>query len=145
MTKTWALRALDDGPIHVVWTLELDLTFNTGAAFSRGEGFGPLIGIAAAIVALGLLWSGRTVPNRMGAVAVGVILGGAAGNLSDRAFRRGDGFLGGAVVDFIDLQWYPVFNVADMGVVGGAILLLVATARAGRLDDDEPAVVGDGG
>jgi len=105
-----------------------------------------LIGIAAALVALGLLWSGRTVPNRSGAVAVGVIVGGAAGNLCDRAFRRGDGFLGGAVVDFIDLQWYPVFNVADMGVVGGAVLLLIATARAGHPDDDEEqAVVSDGG
>ena len=98
------------------------------------------------MVALGLLWSGRTVPNRTGAVAVGAVVGGAAGNLADRAFRRGDGgFLGGAVVDFIDLQWYPVFNVADMGVVGGAILLLIATARAGHPDeDDEPAVAGDG-
>ncbi len=126
-----------------MWTLELDLTFNTGAAFSRGEGFGPLIGIAAAIVAVGLLWSGRTVPNRTGAVAVGIILGGAAGNLCDRAFRRGDGFLGGAVVDFIDLQWYPVFNVADIGVVGGALLLLLATARAGHDEDDDEPVVAD--
>jgi signal peptidase II len=139
------LRALQDGPIEVVWTLEFDLTFNTGAAFSRGEGFGPLIGIAAALVAVGLLWSGRTVPNRLGAVAVGIIVGGAAGNLCDRAFRRGDGFLGGAVVDFIDLNWYPVFNVADMAVVGGAVLLLIATARAGDPEDDdepEPAPAG---
>jgi signal peptidase II len=123
--------------------LELDVTFNTGAAFSRGEGFGPLIGIAAAVVAIGLLWSGRTVPNRMGAVAVGLILGGAAGNLCDRAFRAGDGFLGGAVVDFIDLDWYPVFNVADMCVVGGAILLLIATARDGHGAEADDAVVAD--
>jgi signal peptidase II len=80
-------------------------------------------------VAIGLLWSGRTVPTRTGAVAVGLVLGGAAGNLADRAFRAGDGFLGGAVIDFIDAQWYPVFNVADMAVVGGALLLLFATAR----------------
>ena len=80
-------------------------------------------------MAIGLLWSGRTVPTRTGAVAVGLVLGGAAGNLADRAFRAGDGFLGGAVIDFIDAQWYPVFNVADMAVVGGALLLLFATAR----------------
>ena len=128
-----------------MWTLELDVTFNTGAAFSRGEGFGPLIGIAAAVVAVALLWSGRTVPNRMGAVAVGLILGGAAGNLCDRAFRAGDGFLGGAVVDFIDLDWYPVFNVADMCVVGGAILLLIATARDGHATEPDDAVVADTG
>ena len=78
---------------------------------------------------MGLLWSGRTVPTRMGAVAVGLVLGGAAGNLTDRALRAGDGFLGGAVIDFIDVQWYPVFNVADMAVVGGALLLLLATVR----------------
>jgi signal peptidase II len=59
------------------------------------------------------------------------VLGGAAGNLTDRAFREGDGVMGGAVVDFIDLQWYPVFNVADVAVVGGALLLLLATALAG--------------
>jgi signal peptidase II len=81
----------------------------------------------------------------VGAVAVGLILGGAAGNLCDRAFRAGDGFLGGAVVDFIDLQWYPVFNVADMCVVGGAVLLLIATARDGRTADSDDAVVADTG
>ncbi len=109
--------------------MQLNLTYNTGAAFSQGEGLGPYIGIAAAAVAIGLLWSGRTVPTRTGAVAVGLVLGGAAGNLTDRAFRAGDGFLGGAVIDFVDVQWYPVFNVADMAVVGGALLLLFATAR----------------
>ncbi len=93
----------------------------------------------AGAVALALLWSGRTVPTRLGAVAVGLVLGGAAGNLVDRALRAGDGFLGGAVVDFIDLQWYPVFNIADIAVVGGALLLLVATAVAGE-PSTEPEV-----
>jgi signal peptidase II len=139
LTKTWALRALADDHIDLVWTLRLNLTFNTGAAFSQGEGLGPLIGIAAVAVVVGLLWSGRAVPNRLGAVATGMILGGAIGNLADRAFRAGDGFLGGAVVDFIDLQWFPVFNVADIGVVGGAALLVLATALA-----DEPAPAADG-
>lgn len=116
--------------------MRLNLTFNTGAAFSQGQGLGPFIGIAAAAVVIGLLWSGRAVPNRTGAVAMGMILGGALGNLGDRAFRAGDGFMGGAVVDFIDFQWFPVFNVADIGVVGGAMLLILATAIA-----DEPEVV----
>jgi signal peptidase II len=61
-----------------------------------------------------------------------MVAGGAVGNLADRAFRTGPagqevGFLGGAVVDFIDLQWWPIFNVADMGVVGGALLLVLAS------------------
>jgi signal peptidase II len=138
LTKTWALRALADEPIDLVWTLRLNLTFNTGAAFSQGEGLGPFIGIAAAAVVIGLLWSGHAVPNKLGAVAMGMILGGAIGNLLDRAFRHGDGFLGGAVVDFIDFQWFPVFNVADIGVVGGAMLLVLATALADD-PEDEPA------
>lgn len=98
-----------------------------------------MIGLAAAAVAIGLLWTGRTVPGRLGAVAVGLVLGGAAGNLADRAFRAGDGFLGGAVVDFVDLQWYPVFNLADAAIVVGAGLLLLATARAGAPEPKETA------
>jgi len=143
LSKTWALRALDDGPIDLVWTLRLKLTYNTGAAFSTGEGLGPVIGVAAAIVALVLLWSGRTVANRLGALAVGMVFGGALGNLTDRAFRDGHGFLGGAVVDWIDLQWWPVFNVADAAVVVGALLLLVATARAPIDEPEHDEVVGD--
>jgi signal peptidase II len=132
LTKTWAVRALDDGPVDLFWTLSLDLTFNTGAAFSRGRGLGPIIGVAAAVVALVLLWTGRTVESRAGAIAVGMVLGGAAGNLADRAFRAGgDGFLGGAVVDFVDLEWWPVFNLADACIVIGALLLMLVTARAG--------------
>jgi len=146
LTKAWALRALDDAPIDLVWTLRLNLTFNTGAAFSQGEGLGPFIGVAAAAVVIGLLWSGRAVPNRTGAVAMGVILGGALGNLCDRAFREGDGFLGGAVIDFIDFQWFPVFNVADIAVVGGAMLLILATAIEGDPDGADGSVAAaDGG
>ena len=126
-----------------MWTLRLNLTFNTGAAFSQGRGLGPFIGVAAAVVVVALLWSGRAVPNTLGAVAMGMILGGAIGNLVDRAFRAGDGFLGGAVVDFIDFQWFPVFNVADIGVVGGAMLLVLATALDPE-PEDEPAPVTEG-
>jgi signal peptidase II len=57
-----------------------------------------------------------------------MVLGGAAGNLADR-LARGDDPLHGAVVDFIDLQWWPVFNVADIGVVVGGLLLVVIGMR----------------
>jgi len=53
------------------------------------------------------------------------------GNLSDRLLRAGDGFLGGAVVDFVDLQWWPVFNVADAAVVVGGLMLVLDSMRAG--------------
>jgi signal peptidase II len=129
LTKWWALNSLQDGPVDVVWTLRWNLVFNSGASFSMGDGMGPVIGVVALVVVGVLLWTGRTVSSTAGAVALGMILGGALGNLIDRAFRAGDGFMGGAVVDFIDVQWWPVWNVADMGVVLGAILLLVVTYR----------------
>ena len=77
-----------------------------------------------------LLWIGRVAPNRATAIAFGSIAGGALGNLADRLFRSGEGFLGGAVVDFIDVQWWPVWNVADMAIVVGAAALVALTSRA---------------
>ena len=131
LTKTWAVNALDDGhDVDVVWTLRFHLTFNGGMAFSQGRGLGPLIGVVAIIVVAILLVSLRRTGSTVAAVAVGLVVGGAAGNILDRLFRSGDGFLKGEVVDFIDLQWWPVFNVADAAVVIGGILLLVSTALA---------------
>jgi len=129
VTKEWALAALDDGPIDLVWTLRLKLTFNSGASFSLGAGRGGLIalvGLLAVVVAFRsvLRWPGRLAP-----VGLGLVLGGALGNLVDRALRDGDGFLGGRVVDFVDVQWWPVFNVADIGIVIGGGLLVLASLR----------------
>ena len=125
LTKWWALEALDGGRvIDLVWTLRLRLVFNTGAAFSSFQGLGPLLGVAAAAVAAALLLNRRLVSGRWSGIAAGCVAGGALGNLADRLFRSDDGFLAGAVVDFIDVQWWPVWNVADMGVVlGGAALV----------------------
>jgi signal peptidase II len=125
LSKAWALEELADG--HVVdlfWTLRFNLTSNTGAAFSLGgdSGAGPWIALGALLVVGVLMWTGRTMDTKLGTVSVGLVLGGALGNLCDRAFR-GEGFMDGAVVDFIDPQWWPVFNVADMGVVVGGLLL----------------------
>lgn len=131
LSKWWALENLDTQTIDLVWTLRLNLTFNRGAAFSfgGGGGFGPYIGLAALAVVGVLLWTGRQFSSKFGAVALGLVLGGALGNLADRAFR-GDGLFDGAVIDFIDVQWWPIFNVADMGVVIGAILLAIVGMRA---------------
>ena len=54
----------------------------------------------------------------------GGLAGGAVGNLADRLFRADDGFLSGAVIDFIDLQWWPIFNIADIAIVGGVLSLI---------------------
>lgn len=126
LTKWWALEALDDGPVHVGWTLDLSLTFNTGTAFSFGRDLGPVIGLAAVVVVVVLLRTRMATATPATSAAVGLILGGALGNLADRAFRSGgDGFLGGAVVDFVDLGWWPVFNLADAAIVVGAVGLVV--------------------
>jgi signal peptidase II len=130
LTKAWAQRALADGPIHVVWTLDLRLVINTGAAFSRGQGMGWLIGLLALGVVLVLLRYRNRLPSPFAAVALGAVLGGALGNLSDRLFR-GDGWLHGGVIDFIDLNWWPVFNVADIAVTLGVIGLLMVMAGTG--------------
>jgi signal peptidase II len=147
LTKWWAVTALADGHvIPVVWTLQLSLHHNTGAAFSMGRDSGwtrflPLF----VLIAVGVIvWRGRASLGRAGAVAVGLIIGGAVGNLMDRALRvDGGGILSGGVVDFIDLQWWPVFNVADMGVViGGLLFAFVAATTGSRHEDEDEATAG---
>ena len=132
LTKSWAVNALDDRDIDVAWTLRFHLTFNGGMAFSQGRGWGPVISVVALVVVVLLLASLRKGGSTLSAVAVGLVVGGAAGNVIDRLFRSGSGFLGGEVVDFIDLQWWPVFNVADACIVIGGILLLVTSYVSAR-------------
>ena len=70
--------------------------------------------------------------SRVTSVAAGLVAGGALGNLIDRIFR-GDRILHGSVVDFIDFQWFPIFNVADMAIdIGGALFVLWTLVRAPR-------------
>ncbi len=125
ITKHWALNNLQDElPQHVVWTLQWNLSFNSGMAFSRGQGWGPVIGLLAVVIVVFIVLSVRSNSSRVVAVAAGLVLGGALGNLADRVFR-GDGWLHGSVIDFIDFQWFPIFNIADIAVnVGGAVFVL---------------------
>ena len=132
LTKWWALVNLDV-PKEVIGSLRLSLHFNSGAAFSMGSGgsLGPFIAILAVIVVVVLVFAGDSTRSRIGAISVGLIAGGAFGNLIDRAFREGgSGFLGGHVVDFIDVGWWPVFNVADAGICVGAVALVIFGLRA---------------
>ena len=123
LTKWWASEVLADQTIDIFWTLRLRLVFNTGAAFSRGEGLGPILAVLVLVVIVLLVRQGAATVDPVARVAVGAIVGGAIGNLSDRAFRDDAGFLRGAVVDFVDLQWWPVFNLADATIVvaGGLV------------------------
>ena len=138
LTKWWALETLDTRTIDVVWTLRFNLTINYGSAFSVAEGRGAVISLLALVIVAVLLRSGRYATRPGTAVAIGLVFGGAVGNLIDRAFREGDGFLGGGVVDFIDLQWWPVFNVADAAIVVGALLLLGTQWRHGGSETGQP-------
>ena len=125
LTKHWAVSSLNDGHVvHVLWTLQFNLSFNGGMAFGRGKGLGPIIGVVATIVVVVLVLSLKRSDSRAQKVAVGLIIGGAVGNIVDRLFR-GDGWLHGRVVDFIDFQWFAIFNVADACInVGGGILVV---------------------
>ena len=131
LTKHWAVNELVDRDIDLFWTLRLNLSFNTGMAFSQGENLGPVIGVLALGVVVALLLSLKRQPGRLTDVAVGLIIGGAIGNVIDRLFRQ-DGWLRGGVVDFIDFQWFPIFNIADMGVTIGGALLVIASWRVSR-------------
>ena len=143
LTTHWAVTSLGtEREIDLFWTLRLNLAFNNGMAFGQGQGFGPVIAVIATVVIVYLLVSLQTEASPMGTIGMGLLIGGAAGNLIDRLFRGDDGFLQGGVVDFIDLQWFPIFNIADMAInVGAALLILnsILTARAHRHDTTDTA------
>jgi signal peptidase II len=129
VTKSLAVSRLDDRIVPIFWTLRFNLSFNSGLAFSQGRGLTPLITVGALLLVCGLVYLASRARRPVVAVALALILGGALGNLCDRLFRGN----GGAVIDFIDVQWWPVFNVADIALSCGAVLLVLATLR-------EPAV-----
>ncbi|MHB1510169.1 MAG: signal peptidase II [Acidimicrobiales bacterium] len=128
VTKSLAVADLSSRDVHVIGPFWLRLTYNTGVAFSVGRGLtGPIIIVAVALV-LAVAWLARGVPTMSVAAGLGLVMGGAIGNLSDRVFRAHHG----AVVDFLYIRFWPTFNVADASIVTGCALLAVAFARSGR-------------
>ncbi len=130
MTKAWAVAALDSGPVHVLGPLRLALVHNKAGAFGLGGAFVPFLAVAALVVVLGMATTGSATTRPVVAVSLGLLLGGAFGNVVDRLFRGSDGFLQGAVVDFVDVGFWPVFNLADSAITCGCILLLWSGRRA---------------
>ena len=129
LTKWLALRELAGRDVDLVGSLRLHLVYNNGTAFGLGSKFAPLIALVAVAVVIGLLGFGRTLRGWVPSIAIAAVTGGAVGNLLDRLLRHGNGFLGGPVVDFVDLQWWPVFNVADMAITIGAVVLALTAGR----------------
>ena len=145
-TKVLAVKLLvPNEPVPIIgdnvsWTL----VRNSGAAFSMATGYTWVLTLIAMGVVGGIIWMGRRLVSPWWALGLGMILGGALGNLVDRFFRS-PGPLRGHVVDFLSIGWWPVFNVADPAVVGGAILLVVLSLFGfdfdtdGRRKPEEPA------
>ena len=133
-TKNWAITTMrprmaadGEGPINLAGTwLRLVYVENTGAAFSLGTGVTWVFSLIAVIVIIVIILTATRLGSIWWAVALGGLLGGATGNLIDR-LTRAPGVGRGYVVDFIQLPYWPVFNVADMCVVGSAILMVALT------------------
>jgi signal peptidase II len=130
LTKAWAVSALADGPKHLVGDLVVfDLARNSGSAFSRFQGYTPVLAVLAIVITVFLARSLRQTTDRWMLVGLVLVLGGALGNLADR-LARSPGFLRGHVVDFVAIGWWPVFNFADSCITIGAIILIVRTLFA---------------
>jgi len=131
----------------------LTFTRNAGAAFSLGAGYTWIFPIFAVVVIGVIIWFARRLGSVPWAIALGLIAGGALGNLGDRLFRA-PGPLQGHVVDFIslfdaDARYFAIFNTADMALTFGVALaiLLELTGRqrdGGRLRSERPASVDQG-
>jgi signal peptidase II len=126
VTKQWATSALADGPIDLFGGVRLALTHNKAGAFGLGGAFVPFLAVGALVLVIVMVTTGSATENVLVALALGLVLGGAFGNVIDRIFRA-PGFLRGGVVDFVDLGFWPVFNLADSAITCGCLLLLWAS------------------
>ena len=113
--------------------LLLRVSRNPGAAFSFAEGATVVFTLVAVIVVVVILRIARRLRSTPWALALGLLLGGASGNLVDRLLRS-PGVGRGAVVDFIDFQVWPSFNVADSAIVCGGALAVVLSLRGTEVD-----------
>ena len=140
VTKTLAVARLSDGEdVELLGSwLVLHLTRNPGAAFSTGTEFTEVLSCVA-IVAVGVvLWLSRRLRSAIWGVALGLLLAGVSGNLTDRLLRE-PAPLRGHVIDFLMLPNWPIFNVADMCINVAAGLILVQAFRGVRLDGSRVA------
>ena len=138
VAKQWALSALSDGRHTALLgrALGLVLVRNPGAAFSFATGQTWIFALIASFVVAIIIRVSRNLASRSWAVALGLVLGGAVGNLIDRLLRE-PGFLRGHVIDFIDYGGYFVGNVADIAIVLSLGGWEIDGTRAGAVDNPE--------
>lgn len=128
------VKLADRAPVEVVpKVLDLQLTRNPGAAFGLAGGATILFTLVAAAVVVFIVVAARRLRSLGWAIALGLLLGGALGNLGDRIFRD-PGLLRGHVVDWIHLSHWPIFNVADSCIVVGGLLAVLLSMRGSRFD-----------
>ena len=140
-TKAAAIKFLADEQVKILGSfLKLNLTFNSGAAFSLASSATILLSTFSMIAVAVIFYFSRKVKSTQWAIALGLVLGGVFGNLSDRIFRNPGG-LQGEVVDWIQIPNWPVFNIADTAVVSAAVLITILSAKNidfyGRDKNDE--------
>lgn len=140
LSKQWALSALADG--HLVRVLGdflgFQLYFNPGAALSLGENATPVFTLIATVVVIAIPFVIRRIDSLGWAIALGLVWGGAAGNLGDRLFRQ-PGVGTGHVVDFIKYGNWSIGNVADAALVIGVVVIAVlAFFESSSEKDDTP-------
>jgi len=124
LTKFAAVKVLADEPINLIGNfLKLELRFNTGAAFSLATSKTIFLSVFAMAAAAGIFFFASRIDSSKWALALGLVLGGIFGNLTDRIFRSPGG-LQGPVVDWISVSFWPTFNIADSGVVVGVMAIV---------------------
>jgi len=115
-------------PVQIIaHVVQLNYTLNSGGAFGLFGGQPWLFFAATLVVCAAILAGAPRLASAASAVGLGLVLGGALGNLTDRVIH-GTG-VSGRVVDFIDFHVWPVFNVADSAIVIGAVIVILAGAR----------------
>lgn len=134
-TKTWIVHSYGDGHVTAVipGVLDIEESRNAGAAFGLATGGTIIFTFVAVVVAVAILRVSARLRSRAWAIALGLLLGGAVGNLGDRLFRSPAAFRG-HVVDWIYLHHWPVFNVADSGIVVGGIVAALLAVQGLRID-----------
>ncbi len=136
LSKTLVTNDLAGSKVRILWgVIVLELTRNEGAAFSVGQRYTAFIALVAICSVYGIIRLSRKSSSKPFSISLGLILGGATGNLIDR-LARAPGVFDGHVVDWIHIAFLPfVFNLADAAITIGAVLLVVTLLNAGRQPD----------